>query len=159
MSHALPQELMICSRGRQLVDCHRMLAHLTTQTVRIERHDERQGNRHAECRMIDAFFQSDECGHTADDCAVVAWQAAVANQAKGQLPALDAVDHEFRDPSDEPSQERRQCIGEIHDHPCVGHKDQAQAATQSTTVRSNCQSARSASVGDSPPSSSSITYQ
>jgi hypothetical protein len=110
MPHALTKMLMIRNPSHQLVNRDRMLANLATQTVRIQHHNEGQSNRQPEGWVTNTFLQSDERGHTANNSAMIAGQATIANQAKGQLSGLDPVDRELYDPSDKPGHERRKCI-------------------------------------------------
>lgn len=51
------------------VDGGGVLAHLPVPAVGIKHHDESQGEGHAKGRVPDAFFEGDERGHAADDCA------------------------------------------------------------------------------------------
>ena len=162
MAHALAQARVlgiVALPPRQRVDGLGLPAHLAAQAAGVEHHDEGQGHGHAEGRVAHAFTQGDQRRGAADDGAVVAGQAAIADQAEGRLAGPDAVDDELEHAGHQPGEKRRQQIGGIHGFQCAGQSAQRQAPTQAATVSSSCQSPSRASVGDSPASSFSTTYQ
>ena len=73
--------------------------------------DEGQGQGNAEGGVLDAFLESDKGGGAAHNGAVIAGQAAVADQAEGGPPGFDAVDAEFQTAGHKPGKKRRQGIG------------------------------------------------
>lgn len=49
------------------------------------------------------MFEGNECDHAADNCTMVAGQAAVTDEVGCKLPGLDAVDDKFQNASNKPA--------------------------------------------------------
>jgi hypothetical protein len=70
-------------RPGQAVDRGGLAADVLAQAVGVDHHDEAQRDRHAEGRMADALAQRDQGRHAGHGGAVVAREAAVADQVEG----------------------------------------------------------------------------
>jgi len=116
MAHALAQGL-VRGAGRfpgQAVDGRRLLAHVLAQAVGVDDDDKGQGHGHAKGGMADAFAQGDQGRHAGDDGAMVAGKAAIADQAERPLPRADTVDQEFDRSDQDPGDQGRDEVSDIH---------------------------------------------
>ncbi|MCY1312035.1 hypothetical protein D9M70_624160 [compost metagenome] len=64
--------------------------------------------------MADTFAQGDQSCHAGNDGAMVARKAAVADQAERPLPRADTVDQEFDRTDQDPGDQGRDEVSDIH---------------------------------------------